>query len=834
MHESQEISEATTALGGLRVLDITSGVAGQYCGKLLAAYGANCLLVEPPGGTPTRRLGRIDASQDLSASPLFQHLNQGKTAIALDASSGRGREILGNLATQADVVIRDQDSDVPLELGETTVECVIGEFPAGSAYDGWLGGEMIHQALSGTMYMTGRPDREPLYGMGYRGYYACGTTAYISVLAALQERTTSGRGQRVTATVFESLAAIGQNLVSQYSYSKTYESRRRYPGFLALLECRDAWVVIFAIRNWEAVCRVFGLDELLEDERLIDSRSRLQHWEWVTELLAQRAKALSAEDLVASLQRERVSAEVVTDLGRLVGSEQWKARRMVRVAASADGGGEPALGPPFYVGGTDYNALTASPPLVGGVEPGINTPGINDAASLWMAATPATPLEVPAGALPSHPGPNETPSAPVPAHGPLKSLRVLDFTTAWAGPFAARSLAYLGAHVIKIDAPSHTDSWRGEPRGGAADRYPDGQHGDRPWDRCVLFNTQGQGKWSLGLDLKVAGARRVLLDLARQSDIVIANFTPGVLERLGIGYEDLRSVNPRIIVVEMPAFGPGGPDSHHQGMGKTMEAACGMASLLGYGDGVPALTGPAYLDPIGGLNAVAAALTAVYQRHMTARGCRVTVPQTEAGAHWIGEQILEYLSTGTVWSPQGNAVPGSAPHDAFPCRGEDEWIAIWARGDDEWRAVCDLAGRPDLVRDPRFTTADLRQVHADELRREVSGWTRLHTKQELAVRLQAAGVPAAPVNNGADVAQDSVLHAVGFIKELDHPEAGRHAYPTLSYRLSRTPGGVFEAAPCFGQHNHAILSGLLRYSSQQISELQSAGAVTTEPLGSKA
>jgi crotonobetainyl-CoA:carnitine CoA-transferase CaiB-like acyl-CoA transferase len=148
----------------------------------------------------------------------------------------------------------------------------------------------------------------------------------------------------------------------------------------------------------------------------------------------------------------------------------------------------------------------------------------------------------------------------------------------------------------------------------------------------VLFNTQRLGKLSLGLDLKVAAAREILLRLAEASDILIANFTPGVLDRLGIGYDALSARNPQIVVVEMPAFGPGGPDSDHQGMGKTMKAACGMAALMGYGEGPPVLTGPAYLDPIGGLSAVGATLVALRHRDKTGTGCRVEVPQTEAGA----------------------------------------------------------------------------------------------------------------------------------------------------------------------------------------------------------
>jgi len=418
--------------------------------------------------------------------------------------------------------------------------------------------------------------------------------------------------------------------------------------------------------------------------------------------------------------------------------------------------------------------------------------------------------------------------------GALAGIRVLDMTAAWAGPFAARSLAWLGADVIKIDAPSHTDSWRGAPEGGAPRHYPDGQPGARPWNRCVLFNTQGQGKSSLGLDLKVDGARDVLLALARVTDILIANFTPGVLERLGIGYEDLRAVNPRIIVVEMPALGPGGPDSGHQGMGKTMEAAVGMAALMGYGDGVPALTGPAYLDPIGGLNAAAAALTALQYRERTGLGCRVEVPQTEAGAHWIGEFILEQAETGQSWSPAGNAVPYAAPHDAYRCQGEDEWVAIAVATQAHWRALARLIGAPELGEDPGLTDRDQRTRRRDELGALITGWTSERAKYDAARLLQEAGVPAAPVLTGAEVGADPGLLATGLIRELTHPEAGRHAYPGLAYRLARTPGGVTTAAPCFGEQNELVLRDILGLPGERIAELWRSGAISDRPAGARA
>lgn len=413
--------------------------------------------------------------------------------------------------------------------------------------------------------------------------------------------------------------------------------------------------------------------------------------------------------------------------------------------------------------------------------------------------------------------------------GPLSDVRVLEFTTAWAGPFAGRLLGYLGAEVIKVEAPSHPDSWRGTRQGGAPVYYPELRPGDDPQNRNVLFNSQNLDKYSFALDLKVPGALEVMCDLVADADVVLANFTPGVLDRLGIGFEALREVNPRIIVVEMPAFGPGGPMSRHQGMGKTMEPAAGMTALMGYSDRTPVLTGPAYMDPTGGLNAVASVVTALALRSRTGVGSRVEVPQVEAAAHWIGEYVLEQLDTGSTWQPDGNAVPDAAPHDAFPCRGEDQWVAIAVRGDTQWRALCTAMDWPDLATDPRYATAAERARHQRELAEPIGAWTVKHDKTELAARLQLAGVPAAPVLGGAEIAHSEAMRAADMIVELDHPRVGRRSYSTAGFRLDRTPGGCHRPAPLFGEHNDTVLRDLLGYDDTRIARLRASGAVTDHP-----
>ncbi len=415
--------------------------------------------------------------------------------------------------------------------------------------------------------------------------------------------------------------------------------------------------------------------------------------------------------------------------------------------------------------------------------------------------------------------------------GPLEGVRVLDFTSAWAGPMATRCLAFLGAEVIKIEGPNRLDSWRDTVRGVEAGRYPNLQLGDRPYNRSSRFNSQNHDKLDLVVDLKHPQARGLMLRLARECDVVIDNFSPGVLRRLGLGYEDFRAARPDIVMVEMPAYGNTGPEAENVAFGPNMEAMAGMASMMGYGDGVPVTTSGAYLDPIGGLHGAGAVLTALLHRQRTGQGQYVEVPQRETAMQTIGELLLQQIENGETFAPHGNRIPGAAPHDAFPCQGEEEWVAIAAFTEDEWRSLCAAIERPDLLSGPRFATLLDRKRNEDALYAEIAAWTRRQSKAEAAGRLQAHGVTAAPVANGRDIFEDGQLAAVGFYVELEHADAGRHRYPGLAFHLDATPGAVRRPPPLFAEHNRYVLVDRFGFSPDEFAALERDGVIASGPQG---
>jgi crotonobetainyl-CoA:carnitine CoA-transferase CaiB-like acyl-CoA transferase len=412
---------------------------------------------------------------------------------------------------------------------------------------------------------------------------------------------------------------------------------------------------------------------------------------------------------------------------------------------------------------------------------------------------------------------------------PLAGIRVLDATTAWAGPFAGRVLAYLGAEVIHLEAASRLDLWRAGGHAIDPVRYPDLDPGARPHNRTVLFNSQNHNKLSVCIDIKKPGGTEALRELAATCDVVLANYTPGTLARMGIGYDTLKAMRPDIIVLEMPALGNAGPLSKHSALGPSMEFSAGMGAFVSYGDGEPFPTGPAYMDPIGGYNGAAAILTALAYRDYTGEGQYIEMAQTEAAMPYIGELILGCLENNEAPTPHGNWTTAFAPHDAFPTMDDEGFVAIAIETDAQWQSLCSVIGAPDLAHDARFTTAQARLDHQQDLFEPIARWTRTQSKHDAAALLQQRGVAAAPVNHGKDVAQSTYLRERGFFTVLDHPEAGRHAYQALPFHFRNSPVGQHTASPLLGQHTELILRERLGYSEDKIATLKAAGTISAEP-----
>jgi crotonobetainyl-CoA:carnitine CoA-transferase CaiB-like acyl-CoA transferase len=415
------------------------------------------------------------------------------------------------------------------------------------------------------------------------------------------------------------------------------------------------------------------------------------------------------------------------------------------------------------------------------------------------------------------------------SRAPLEGLRVIELTTAWAGPMAGRILACLGADVTHVESPTRTNSWRQNKGRPSPVCYPDFEPGERFYDRSFLFNSQNVNKRSMGLDLKKPAGLEVMRKLLDKADVLLCNFRPGMLKRLGLDRETLAATNPGIIVAEMPAFGLDGPHCSYAALGPTMEMAAGMSAMIAYPGGKPTVTGPSYLDPIGGFNAAAAVLTALVHRQATGEGQHVEVSQVEAAMQFIGPELLAAAESGEDAVPDGNHVDWACPHNCYPAAGEDAWIVIAAEDDDQWRALCHAMERPGLASDPDYATLEGRRRNEAALDVMIAEWTASQDKHTLAARLQEAGIAAAPVNTPKDVSVSPYLAARGFFTELDHPLTGRHRYPGLPFHLQETSGSYRSAAPLFGADNRHILQDVLGYSNGEVAALEADRTIAATP-----
>jgi crotonobetainyl-CoA:carnitine CoA-transferase CaiB-like acyl-CoA transferase len=789
----------SAALSDLTVIDFSDSVGGQYCARLLADFGAEVALVEPETGSPIRRKPPFTVQSD-GISLFFWHLNSGKRSVSFDRTSPAGREQFEALLAQADVAILPQDFD-PKEISRVNPRCItvhISPFGTDGPLAHWKGPEIVLQALSGMMNNNGEYGREPLYGVGERASFAAGVAAYIGVLTALRTRESTGLSQQVNIDAAETAAAMCFPYVMRHIYNGSVHSRRDQSIPAGQVRCRDGWVCIWIYNHrWHALCSTLDLAHIEGDPRFADPLIRRENWDTLFAIIQDKVAGCKAEDLVEVLQKAQVIAAKAYRP-----SEQFHNAHLNARGYWEEIDGRVILGPPFRLSETPRRVRSGAPAL--GEANGCIT-------------------------LPPHRvGPASSTTGK--ARRPLEDIRVIEIATAWAGPMAGRVLAYFGAEAIHIESPNRVNSWRLNKEKPNPINFPDGRPGARPFDRAFLFNSQNVNKLSCILNLKTAEGRQTLRKLAAVADVLICNFRPGTLTKLGLGYDELAQIKPDIIVAELPAFGQNGPMSQYAALGPTMEMATGMSAMIGYPAGQPENTGPSYLDPIGGFNAAAAILTALHWRRRTGQGQYIEVPQVEAAMQFIGAEILHATETETDPLPNGNHVESMAPHDAFPALGEDQWVVIAAETDEQWRRLCEVMGRPELGEDVRFATLADRLAHQDELARIVSGWTRGRTKHDAATMLQNAGVAAAPVANSADLASSDYLAYRGFFTELEHPDAGRHRHPGLPFHLSATPGDQRSSAPQFGTHNMHVLQEILVLSPQEISGLQESAAIATVPL----
>ena len=759
-------------LDGVRVLELSTGIAGAYCTKLLTDAGAETVKLEPPGGDPLRAEG---------SGALFGFLNASKRSVL----SGSDELLAG-----ADVVVADRPVDPgPLwQHNPALVVVTITPFGCDGPWTGRPATEFTMQASCGSIGQRGLPEEPPLAAGGRIGEWVTGTYAAVGALAALREAGRCGRGEHVDVAVFDCMA------VTMVTYPSVFASFAGWPrqnGTGRTVEvpsiepCADGYVVFTtnSAQQFQDFLVMIGREDWQADAELAMVHRRFSRRREFLEAVHKFTLPRTSQELLEAASLLRIPSGPVLDAPGILACDHFRARGVLEPAASGDFV-QPR--PPYRMEG-----LTAAPP---GPVPGV---GQHDGQPRWSSARPTRPA-----------GPSEG------WRLPLEGLRVVDCTAWWAGPSAPCVLGALGADVVKVESTARADGMRFS----SVRRPPE----DSWWEWSALFHAVNVNKRGVTVDLSVPAGRDLFLDLVRSADVLIENYTPRVMENFQLDWPDVQAVNEDLVMVRMPAFGLDGPWRDRTGFAQTMESVSGMAWRTGFPDGPPVLVRGA-CDPLAGMHAVFATLLALRRRDRDGTGSLVESTMVEAALNAAAELIVEYGAAGRVLVREGNRGPGS-PQGVYRCDGEDRWVALAVADDEQWRALVGVLGAPTWADDARLATASGRRAAHDDIDERLSEWCAGRDADEVAECLVAAGVPAATVIASRDVVRNPQLRHRGLFETEDHPITGTHEVPTVPFRLGRVGQWLRRASPTLGQHNEELLAEL-GYAPDQVAELRAAGVI---------
>ena len=408
----------------------------------------------------------------------------------------------------------------------------------------------------------------------------------------------------------------------------------------------------------------------------------------------------------------------------------------------------------------------------------------------------------------------------------LDGIVVVEFAAFAAGPCIGKYMANFGAFVVRVESASRPDGFRAH--------YPPFKDNIKGVNRSGVFAFNNDTTYSVGVNLKAPGGMDIAKRLVAKSDVVIENFTPGTMKKLGLGYDVLSTLNPRLVMLSTCNMGQTGPRAQHPGFGSQLTSLSGFTNLAGEPDGTPVLVYGPYIDYVAVGFGYVAVMAALEQRRKTGRGQYVDLAQYENGIHFIAPAILQQQLLGTSPGRQANRSSDAAPHNAYPCADPDTWCAISVFNDDEWSRLVTVMGKPEWATSVRFSTELARKQNEPELDRLISEWTRTFPSGELMELLQRGGVHAAKVNYMPDLFSDPQLRHRRFWRTVNHKEVGIHSAEMPAFDLSLTPAADPIPDPCLCEHTAMVLKKLLGLSQDEIDKLEAQGSIELESAVARA
>jgi crotonobetainyl-CoA:carnitine CoA-transferase CaiB-like acyl-CoA transferase len=747
----------TSALGGLRIVEIADEISGPYCGKLLADLGAEVTKIETPERDSLRRYGPFPGGEpDPDRAGLFEYLNSGKRGTVLDLTSDDGGAAARRLIADADVLISAGTVALP-QLNPGLVVVHISNFGQHSPFRDRAATPLTMQAASG--WISARdPDRPPVQAGARIAEYVAGAYAALGALTALRIAP-ADQVTEVDVSVLEALLSTlpYPMLMAERMAALGLPSNIRQAPMLGVVQAGDGWVGINCLtgQHWLDVCDMLGLPEFGEQQFAImmGGPERADFFAAVQPWLSERTVA----QIVELSQALRIPAAPVADGACALQCPQY-VKRDFFVDAGADGWSFRQPGASFRLSKTPAVAPHGQP-------------------------SPRRPWTVSA----------KDPSLP------FAGLKVLDLSTFWAGGYLTCYLGAFGADVVKLESIQRPDGFR------YSAAYP--HEGEDWYERSALWQATNLNKRDITLDLTSQAGRDLAYRLAAQADVVVENFSPRVVEQFGLDYQSLVALRPDVIAVRMPGFGLDGPWREYVGWALNIEQVSGMSAVTGYADGPPCnVQGPA--DPIVGVHAGVALLAALEHRRRTGEGQLIEVAQIEVGAAVTAEPVIEYSMNGIVRPRDGNRQRGCC-QGVYPTDTDDAWVALSVRDDTDWSQLVEAMGRPGLLEDHRLATAHGREAAHDVFDQVVAAWTRTRATADIVAALRERNIPAEVVIAPEQMYDLPGLDARGYYEDFEHAVTGRHRYPGWPFRITPGPARHHRfAPPTLGQHNDEILGGL--------------------------
>jgi crotonobetainyl-CoA:carnitine CoA-transferase CaiB-like acyl-CoA transferase len=822
-------------LEGVKVLELGNMVSAAYATKLMADLGADVIKVEEPAGDQARQRGPFPQGiVDPEKSGLFLSLNTNKRGITLDLRNEQ--EKLSRLIAWADLLVHNYPSAQMVELGidyhrfrqlnPRLVMCSVTPFGLTGPYKDYKAYELNLTNGGGWAWLSpgasARPDLPPLKAFGHQADFQGGLAAVVAALAAYYRALETGEGEHIDLSVQSYIASFLEQNVIYYTYLGRVASRlgqrQLYPW--GIYECQDGliFLIIGEEDQWQRFIELMGNPEWASWEIFKDHRNRSKNQDVLKMYLDDWMKKWKVEDLFRAAQEKRICFAPVFSMAQLAKQEQLRSRNFFVEVSHPSAGTLTHLGPPYQLHEPWWKIRRPAPLLgehneevkasLGQVETSLGQVKTDlEQVKTGLSEQHRKSLSQSERLRTSDSGPR-TPQTRL----PLEGVRVADFTWVWAGPYCTMHLAYLGAEVIKIESRARVDVTR------RLFLYPSDM---KPGvNRCGLFNQWSQGKKSTLLNFAKPEAIALAKELIKKSDVVVNNFATGVMDHLGLSYEELKKIKPDIIMASISGYGQTGPLQKYMGYGPAIAPLTGLSSLTGYAGGPPQEVGISYGDPNAGINAAVAICAALAARKRTGKGQYIDVSLWESMAALVPEGWMEYVMNGVEPPRRGNRDPWMSPHNCFRCAGEDEWVSIACSSDEEWRALCLTLGQPQLAADARFRTGQDRKTNEDELERLLTAWTSQHDRWEVTRALQGAGVAAFPSLSSKDLVEDPHLNQRGFFARLEHPEVGVRTHTGIPWILTNAPNGVRAPAPLLGQDTDQVMRDVLGYADEEIARLK--------------